>query len=74
MPSAVLTLLVWATMQSELPGNHLLQAEPMSATDCKPLTATLDPCFESSGATFVFYTLLISCQLNVCQEEDLSLL
>lgn len=26
-----------------LPGNHLVRVEPMSATDYKPLTATLDP-------------------------------
>lgn len=52
MPSAVLTLLVWAVMQFELPSNHLVQAEPMSATDYKVLTATLDSLSESSGATF----------------------
>lgn len=52
VPFTVLTLLVWTMMHFELPSNHLLQAEPMSATDYKLLTATLDPFSESSGATF----------------------
>ena len=78
VPSIVLTLLVRATMQIELPSNHLVRAEPVCATDYKPLTATPDsiPPPESSGAFFLifffFYTCLISCQLNVYQEADLS--
>lgn len=60
-----------------LPGNHLVRAQPMSAADYKPLTATLDPFFRilrSNLFILFFYIPLISCQLNVCQEADLSLL
>lgn len=75
MQAAVLMLLVWATLQFELPGNHLQRAESVSATDYKLLTATLDPFSESSGATFFFFypaIFGISCQLNRYQEADLS--
>lgn len=40
-----------------LPGNHLVRAQPMSATDYKPLTATLDPFFRILRSNLFIYVL-----------------